>query len=90
MLHKKYAPQSLSEMVFANSAAETRVTALANAQISSSFVLLYGPNGTGKSTATKLIVDTLTNGNSDIEKKSVGELLKLNDLRGYLKQQHFN
>ena len=89
MLHKKYAPQSLSEMVFANSAAETRVTALANAQLSSNFVLLYGPNGTGKSTAARLIVNTLTSGNFEIEKKSVSELLKLNDLHGYLKQQHF-
>jgi DNA polymerase III gamma/tau subunit len=85
MLNIKYAPKSLSEMVFANVTVKTKINAIAKSQLSSNFVLLYGPNGTGKSTAARLIIDSLTNSQPDIEEKSVVDLLKMNKL-----DLHFN
>jgi DNA polymerase III delta prime subunit len=85
MLIKKYAPQSLSEMVFANETTKTKINAIAKSKISSNFVLLYGPNGTGKSTAARLIINSLTNGQPDFEEKPIVDLLKITKLDWYFK-----
>jgi len=87
MLNKKYAPQSLSEMVFATTATKIKVNAIAKSQLSSNFVLLFGPNGTGKSTAARLIIDSLTDNQPDIEEKSIIDLLKINKLDLHFKMR---
>jgi len=53
----KYAPQTLDEVVFPSVNAKQIITDVANLT-SPDHIILYGPYGTGKTTAEKLITKT--------------------------------
>lgn len=81
----KYAPQALSEVIFSNAATETRINAYASGGLSDS-IILWGPNGTGKSTIARLLINEIGGVDGQRETKSYEELVNMNDLRGYLMQ----
>lgn len=88
-VEKKYAPNTLDDVVFCDAATEMRVKAYASGGMSG-HVILYGPNGTGKSTVAKLLTVAISGEQAMIEDKSLDELLALKDLKGYLKQTAFS
>ena len=51
----KYAPSNLNEVIYPSKAVELRVHAYATKQMEG-HVMLYGPNGTGKTTLAQLLV----------------------------------
>jgi replication-associated recombination protein RarA len=79
----KYAPQSLGEVVHPNKAVETRLKAYGAGELEG-HVMLHGPNGTGKSTVGRLLIQALGGVNASIETKTWDELMALKDLRQYL------
>lgn len=81
----KYAPEELSEVIFANAATASRIEAYASGALSDS-IILWGPNGTGKSTIARLLIKSIGGDCPSIETKSYEELARLDDLRFYLKQ----
>lgn len=84
-VEKKYAPNTLDDVVFCDAATEMRVKAYASGGMSG-HVILYGPNGTGKTTVAKLLPIAISGEQAIIEDKSLDELLTMKDLKGYLKQ----
>ncbi len=84
-VEKRYAPETLDDVVFCDAATEMRVKAYASGGISG-HVILYGPNGTGKTTVAKLLPIAISGEQAIIEDKSLDELLVTKDLKGYLKQ----
>lgn len=81
----KYAPQELSEVIFYNAATAARIEAYASGALSDS-IILWGPNGTGKSTLARILVSEIGGVDGQRETKSYEELVNMNDLRGYLMQ----
>jgi replication-associated recombination protein RarA len=84
-VEKKYAPTTLNDVVFSDAVTQMRVMAYANGGISG-HVILYGPNGTGKSTVAKLLPFSISGEQAEVESKSLDELLAMKDLKGYLVQ----
>jgi replication-associated recombination protein RarA len=81
----KYAPKELSEVIFFNAATATRIEAYATGALSDS-IILWGPNGTGKSTIARLLIKSIGGDFPSVETKTYEELIRLDDLRFYLKQ----
>lgn len=81
----KYAPKSLDEVVYPNAATENRITGYATGGLDG-HIILWGPNGTGKTTIAQLLPNAIASGQAFVESESLDDLLKMNDLRGYLKQ----
>lgn len=81
----KYAPKSLDEVVYPNAATENRITGYAAGGLDG-HIILWGPNGTGKTTVAKLLPNAIASGQAFVESKSLDDLLKMTDLRGYLRQ----
>ena len=79
----KYAPQSLEDVVYPNKAVEMRIKAYGAGELEG-HVMLYGPNGTGKTSIARLLVENIGGKHASIEAKSFLELLALKDLRQYL------
>lgn len=79
----KYTPQNLDEVIYPSLAVERRVKAYATGMLEG-HVFLYGPNGTGKSTIARLLVDAIGSGCGQIDTFSNEELVEKNDLREYL------
>lgn len=80
----KYAPQSLTDVIYPNQAVQTRINAYANGLLDS-HIILYGPNGTGKSTISRLLPNAIVGGVAMIESKDFDEILNKKDLRSYLR-----
>jgi DNA polymerase III delta prime subunit len=72
----KYAPQTLAEVVYPNAEVETLVKGFAGKQLEGN-VLLYGPNGTGKTTVARLLPKAIDGSNAEVEYKHISELLKM-------------
>lgn len=81
----KYVPKSLNEVVYPNVQTQIRINAYAADGIDG-HIILWGPNGTGKTTVAHLLPDAITNGQAHVESKSLEDLLKMSDLKGYIKQ----
>ena len=81
----KYAPKSLVEVVYPNAATENRITGYATGGLDG-HIILWGPNGTGKTTVAQLLPNAIASSQAFVENESLDDLLKMNDLRGYLKQ----
>ena len=79
----KYAPQSLEDVVYPNKAVEMRIKAYGAGELEG-HVMLHGPNGTGKTSIARLLVENIGGKHASIEAKSFLELLALKDLRQYL------
>jgi replication-associated recombination protein RarA len=85
----KYAPKSLNEVVYPNLLTATRINAYANGGLDG-HIILWGTNGTGKTTVAQLLPNAIASGQAFVESKSLDDLLKMNDLKGYLKQSAHN
>jgi replication-associated recombination protein RarA len=80
----KYAPHDLSEVIYSNKATETRIQALAAGQLAG-HVLLWGPNGTAKTTIAHLLIQSIGGVNAMFDDVKYEELLSKPDLDLYLK-----
>lgn len=81
----KYAPQSLGDVIYPNQAVKTRIDAYANGLLEN-HIILFGPNGTGKSTIARLLPDAIVGGNAVVENDDFDELLNKKNLKQFLKQ----
>ena len=79
----KYAPQSLADVIYPSAAVQQRINAYASKALEGN-VLLWGPNGTGKSTVARLLPQAIDGVNATIENKDISDLMKMADLKSYL------
>ena len=81
---EKYAPKSLDEVIFPSSAVKNQILGYAQGQLEGN-VMLWGPNGTGKSTLAKLLVSAIGGKEASIEYGEFEQLLARADLPLYLR-----
>ena len=79
----KYAPKSLGEVIYPNDAVKTRIQAYMSGDLEGN-ILLWGPNGTGKTTVADLLPYKIDGDAAHVETQSFDEILKKEDLRGYI------
>ena len=79
----KYAPQNLDEVIYPNIAVERRIKGYGSGAISG-HVMLYGPNGTGKTTTAKLLIKEIAGPDALLDNNSYEDLLSMSNLREYL------
>lgn len=79
----KYAPKNLGEVIYPNDAVRTRIQAYMSGQLEGN-ILLWGPNGTGKTTVAELLPYKISGDAAHVETQSFDEILKKEDLRGYI------
>ena len=79
----KYAPKILGDVIYPNSAVRTRIQAYMSGQLEGN-ILMWGPNGTGKTTVAELLPHYIGGDAAFIETQSFDEILKKEDLRGYI------
>lgn len=82
----KYAPTNLNEVIYPSMAVGRRIKGIAAGQLEG-HVMLHGPNGTGKTTVAKLLIQAI--GGSDVQMEDLDgeELLAKPKLREYLKNE---
>jgi replication-associated recombination protein RarA len=80
----KYAPTNLEELIYPSTAVASRIKAYAAGQLQG-HVMLYGPNGTGKTTVAKLLVDAIGGTDAQMEPKDMDELLGVSKLKDHIK-----
>ena len=78
----KYSPQNLGEVVYPNEAVKVRIQAYMSSQLEG-HLLLWGPNGTGKTTVANLLPQYISGPNAQIDTDYAALLQKL-DLQGYI------
>jgi replication-associated recombination protein RarA len=81
----KYAPQNLNEVIYPNDSVEHRIHAYATGQLEG-HVMLHGPNGTGKSTVAKLLVNAVGGEHAMLESKDLSELLAMPKLKDHMRR----
>jgi replication-associated recombination protein RarA len=81
----KYIPSSLDQVIFTDEAVKRRIYGYASGKLEG-HIILYGPNGTGKTTIANLLVKQIGGGNPHIESINVDDLLAKSDLNWYLRQ----
>lgn len=81
----KYAPQNLDEVIYASNAQRLDIHAHST-YLRDRHVMLYGPNGTGKTTVANLLVRAIGGEHASIEQKPHEELLEMKNLSNYLLQ----
>lgn len=81
----KYAPTNLNEVIYPSVAVERRIKGYGKGELEG-HVMLHGPNGTGKTTVAKLLVQEIGGNGAMLEQLGFEELLAKQDLRGYLLQ----
>lgn len=79
----KYAPQNLDEVIYPNASIERRIKGYAKQGIQG-HVMLHGPNGTGKTTVAKLLINAIAGADAAIDDHTPDELLGKTDLRSYI------
>ena len=84
MTTQKYTPKQLTDVIFPNSGVEARVNAYANGRLGGN-ILLYGPNGTGKTSLANLLPNLISGNGAYIETKSADELMQVKGLEGYVR-----
>ena len=80
----KYAPSNLSEVIYPSASVQLRINAYATGQMEG-HVILYGPNGTGKTTVANLLVRAIGGADARLESEDFEELLTKPKLREYMK-----
>ena len=78
----KYSPQNLGEVVYPNEAVKVRIQAYMSSQLEG-HLLLWGPNGTGKTTVANLLPQYISGPNAQID-TDYAALLQKPDLQGYI------
>jgi len=86
---EKYAPESLHDVVIPSVATANRLHGYANGGLNG-HIILWGPNGTGKSTVAHLLPAAIAGDDAFVESKSLEELLAMKDLKSYLMQSAHN
>ncbi len=79
----KYAPKNLGEVIYPNDAVRTRIQAYTSGQLEGN-ILLWGPNGTGKTTVADLMPSYISGANAHVEPLSFDDILKKPDLQLYI------
>ena len=79
----KYAPKNLGEVIYPNPAVKIRIQAYMSGQLQGN-ILLWGPNGTGKTTVADLLPSYISGANAFVETESFDDILKKEDLRAYI------
>ena len=79
----KYAPKNLGEVIYPNDAVKTRIQAYMSGALQGN-ILLWGPNGTGKTTVAELLPHYIGGDDAFIEAESFDNILKKDDLRAYI------
>lgn len=82
----KYAPTNLNEVIYPSVAVERRIRGIAAGQLEG-HVMLHGPNGTGKTTVAKLLIQAIGGADARVEDLDSEELLAKPKLREYLKNE---
>ena len=82
----KYAPTNLGEVIYPSVAVERRINGIAVGQLEG-HVMLHGPNGTGKTTVAKLLIQAIGGADARLEDWDGEELLAKPKLRDYLKNE---
>lgn len=82
----KYAPTNLNEVIYPSVSVQRRIMGIADGQLGGVHVMLHGPNGTGKTTVARLLVEAIGGADAMLEMLGYEELLTKQDLRGYLLQ----
>lgn len=81
----KYTPTDLNQVIYPSTAVERRINGYATKQLEG-HVMLYGPNGTGKTTLANLLAQTIGESDPHLESKDFDELLSTANLKDYMKQ----
>jgi replication-associated recombination protein RarA len=81
----KYAPRNLDEVIYPSVSVERRIKGYASGQLEGN-IILYGSNGTGKTTLANLLVKQLGGSHPQTERCDAEELLAKPDLKLYLRQ----
>ena len=79
----KYAPQTLDEVIYPSLVVERTIKGYASGRLEG-HVMLYGPNGTGKTTVANLLIKAIGGDDAIIEQKECDELMAIKDLKHYL------
>ena len=79
----KYAPKNLGDVIYPNSAVRTRIQGYMSGQLEGN-ILLWGPNGTSKSTVANLLPYKICGDGAVVETESFHSILKKDDLRGFV------
>lgn len=82
----KYQPRSLDEIIFPDVTTKTLIGAYADRRFDQ-HLLLWGPNGTGKTGLADLLPIAIDGPNAYVEDKDLDELLRMKDLKDYLQRQ---
>lgn len=82
----KYAPANLDEVIYPSVAVERRIKGIAAGQLEG-HVMLHGPNGTGKTTVARLLVQAIGGADARVDDWDGEELLTKPKLRDYLKNE---
>ena len=85
LLRDKYAPTSLADVIYPNSATQMRVNAYVSGAFSGN-IIFHGSNGTGKSSVANLLPYAIDGMDAHVETKSFDELMEIKDLNGYIKR----
>jgi replication-associated recombination protein RarA len=80
----KYAPDSINQVIYPNVSVQRRIAAYAAGQLEG-HVMLYGTNGTGKTTVAKLLVQAIGGADALLEDKDIDELLGMPKFKDYMK-----
>ena len=82
----KYAPKNLNEVIYPSVAVERRIKGYGTGELDG-HVMLHGPNGTGKTTVAKLLIDEIGGDDARADEWDGEELLAKPKLRDYLKSE---
>jgi len=80
---EKYAPKDLSEVIYSNNTSKYVIQAIGSGQLASN-VILYGPNGTGKTTTANLLIQAIGGEDAMVENKDFSDVLAMPDIKEYL------
>ena len=79
----KYAPLSLDDVIYPKPSVEARIKAYASGAMEGN-LLLWGPNGTGKTTVANLLPVAMNGPDARIEASSFEQLVRKSDLDEYI------
>ena len=80
----KYAPKTLSEIVYPNIAIERRILGYASGHLEN-HIILHGSNGTGKTSVASLLPYAISGANAQVEDKDYDAVLKQPNIKAYLR-----
>lgn len=78
----KYAPKNLGEVIYPNEAVRIRIQAYMSGSLQGN-LLLWGPNGTGKTSVADLLPTYINNGDAQVD-TNYASILKMGDLNSYI------